>query len=304
MNSRMKDRVFICLMLILPILHFLIFWLFISFKSFTIAFQDEITGEWGFMNFRKFFKSFARDWKYSDGGLKYCIQNTLITAAISILIDMPLNIFASFVLFKRFFGHMFYRIIFYLPGIFGMVIIITMQIFVLDATGPIVKCAQHLGIPLSPIVLKSGLLNNNITGRATFFITSISISGGTILLLTGALQKIPQDLFDVGRLDGTGLFTEFWYLVLPCCWSTIGIMWIMTFSSVWGSYSRPMLLTNGAFRTNNFAYYLFATSVRATRGEESYNYPAAMGLLLTAVILPITLLLRWIAEKAVPKVEF
>ena len=81
-------------------------------------------------------------------------------------------------------------------------------------------------------------------------------------------------------------------------------MWLMTFASVWGNYNRVLLLTDGAHRTKNFAYYLFASSLSATQGEESYNYPAAIGLLLTAVVVPITLFLRWLSNKFVPEVEF
>ena len=81
-------------------------------------------------------------------------------------------------------------------------------------------------------------------------------------------------------------------------------MWLMTFASVWGSYDRVMLLTDGGYKTNNFAYYLFAASLNATKGQESYNYPAAIGLLLTAIVLPLTLLLRWLSNKLVPEVEF
>jgi len=49
---------------------------------------------------------------------------------------------------------------------------------------------------------------------------------------------------------------------------------------------------------------MFASSLNATKGAESYNYPAAMGVLLTAIVAPLTLLLRWLSTKIVPDVEF
>ena len=147
-------------------------------------------------------------------------------------------------------------------------------------------------------------MNNNTTGRTTYFVTMLSIGGGTILLLRGALQKIPRDLFDVGKIEGMGFFREFWYVAVPCSWSTIGIMWIMGFASVWGEYSRSYLLTGGAYGTSNLGYYLFARTIASTTGNESYNYPAAVGLILTAIVLPLTLLLRWGSTKVVKDVEF
>lgn len=303
-SKKNKDRIFIFLMLLLPLTHFAVFWVYLNSSSILLAFQDEYTMGWTLDNFDRFFRQFSREWGMENGTLRYCIVNTLITAFMRIFISQPLVVFASFVLFKKYFGHMFFRVVFYLPGIFGAVICTTMTSYVLDATGPIVQWGEALGINWDFEVLQSGLLGNFKSARTTFFVTDLGISGGTVLLLTGALQKIPSDLFDVGKIEGSGIFNDFWHIAMPCCWSTIGIMWLMTFASVWGDFSRVQLLTGGAYNTNNFAYYLFYNTLSATKGETSYNYPAAIGLLLTAVIVPITLFLRWLSDKIVPEVEF
>lgn len=304
LSKKNKDRIFIFLMLLLPLTHFAVFWIYQNYSSILLAFQDEFTMEWTLDNFSRFFRQLAREWNMENGTLRYCIENTLITAGMRIFISMPLVVFASFVLFKKYFGHMFFRVVFYLPGIFGTVICATMTSYVLDATGPIVQWGSALGIKWDFEVLQSGLLGNYKSARLTYFISDLSIAGATVLLLTGALQKIPGDLFDVGRMEGTGIFNEFWHIALPCCWSTVGIMWLMTFAQVWGDFSRVQLLTGGTYNTNNFAYYLFANTLSATTGETSYNFPAAIGLILTAVIVPVTLFLRWLSGKIVPEVEF
>ena len=303
LSEKNKDRIFIFLMLLVPIAHFLVFWLYIKGKSLVIAFQNEYTGEFSLEHFERFIRQFKIDIE-RGGILKGAISNTFITAGIGLLVNMPLAIITSFALYKKFFGHNFFRVVFYLPGIFGTVICNMMTKFVLDTTGPIVSIGRELGIKWIPEVIMSGLLNNNTTGRLTYFITMIGIGGGTILLLTGALQKIPKDLFDVGKIEGMGFFREFWYVALPCSWNTIGIMWIMSFASVWGEYSRSFLLTNGAYGTSTLGYYLFSRTVASTTGSESYNYPAAIGLLLSAFVIPTTLLLRWLSTKVVTDVEF
>lgn len=294
---------FIFLMLLVPILHFLVFWLYIKGKAILIAFQNEYTGEFSLEHFERFFRQFRLDME-RGGTLKNSISNTFITAGIGMFVNMPLTVFASFMLFKKFYGHMFYRVVFYLPGIFGTVICTMMTKYILDTTGPVVQLLRDFGIKLPPDVLMSGLLNNNITARKTYFITMVTVGGGSILLLTGALQKIPRDLFDVGKIEGMGLFREFLYVALPCSWSTIGIMWVMSFASVWGEYSRSYLLTGGAYGTSTLGYYLFSRTLASTTGQDSYNYPAAIGLLLSAIVIPLTLLLRWGATKVVTDVEF
>lgn len=304
MTRKTKQTIFIICMLAFPIAHFCVFWVWKNYSSIMLAFRNQYTDELGFDNFQKFFKQFASDWSQGRG-VKIAIENTLLTVAQRMFVSTPLVVFTAYVLFKKYYGHMFFRVVFYIPGIIGTVIMATMLGYVLDTVGPIVKAGSALGIKWSFDILQTGLLGNTGSARITYFVTAmLGISGSTVLLLTGALQRIPQDLFDSMKIDGVGMFREFTHFVVPFCWPTIGVMWIMTFAGVWGDYSRVMMLTNGNYNTNNFAYYLFGNTIQAINGTVSYNYVAAMGLLLTAFVAPATLFLRWVSSKLVEPIEF
>ena len=304
LSKKNKDRIFIIAMLIIPIAHFLVFWLYLNGASIGLAFKDQYTEEFTMENFQRFVNSWERDFKL-NGPLKYAIKNTIIEACIANFVNMPLVIFCSFALFKKFYGHTFFRIVFYLPGILGTMIMTTMQIYVLGSGGPIVQFGNLIGIKWDVNILQSGLLGNNISARPTYFITRLGVAGGTILLITGALNRVPKDLFDSAKIDGIGFFREFYYIALPLIWSTVGLMWIMSFAGCWSSYQGVMLLTGGAHNTTNFGYYLVSHTLSAVTGTgENYNYPAAIGVIMTVIIAPITLLLRWVASKAVSDVEF
>lgn len=290
-------------MLAVPTIHFIVFWCIANFGSFRLAFIDQYTEEFSFDNFTRFFRQFKKDMAY-DGPLKYAVVNTIISMCISNFINMPLVIFASYVLFKKFYGHTFFRVVFYLPALVGTLIMAMMQAYCLDATGPIVQIGKALGIKWNFEILQSGLLGNPISTRPTFFIIKLGISGATILLITGALNRIPRDVFDCGKLEGIGVFREFYNIALPLIWSTVGIMWVMSFSSGWGEYASSMLFTQGVYNTSTLGYYLMSHTLSATNGTENFNYPAAMGLLLTAFVAPLTILLRWLSEKLVDPVEF
>ncbi len=303
-TKKRKDQAFILSLLALPIIGFVVFWVYVNISSLTLAFQNEFTGEFTFEQFGKFFSNVKRDWRRGEG-IKVAVENTFISAAVRMFFAIPFVIVVSYILFKKFYGHMFFRIIFYVPAMIGTVVSVTMQMYILDAIGPIIKGGQLLGVNWSYDILKKGLLGSMSSARITYFVTGmLTIGGGTILLLTGSLQKIPKDLFDQMKIDGAGMVREFINLALPCSWSTVGIIWVMSFADAWKDYSRVMLLTGGANRTNNMAYYMFHSSLSAINGQTSYNYPAAMGLLLTAVIAPITIFLRWLANKIIEPVEF
>ena len=270
-KKKVRDTIFIILMLVIPFAHFAVFYLGVNFSSLSLAFQDQFTEEFTFANFERFFTSWALDWEM-DIGWKYAFFNTLIQMIISNFVNMPLVIFVTFALYKKFYGHNFFRVVFYLPAIVGEVIMLTMQAYVLDATGPI-----------------------------------IGISGATILLLTGALNRIPKDLFDYAKLDGVGFFREFYYIALPLTWSTVGIMWIMGFATGWNVYNDVMLLTGGNHNTQNLGFALMSTTLSAVTGDNgdaNFNYPAAIGMLMTLIVAPLTLFLRWLSEKLVEPVDF
>ena len=305
LSAKNKDRIFIFCMLFLPVVHFLVFWVYVNIGSIALAFKDANSGEFSFIQFELFFEKLVGDISSGKGALAKSLGNTFITAGISMLVNMPMTIFLAFVMFKKFYGHKLFLILLYLPGIFGAVIGNMMNKYVYDSIGPIVAVLKAIGVKLPRSVLFNGLILNNDIGRTVYHVTSIGIAAGTILLILGALQKVPVDLFHVGRIEGMGLFGEFWHVGLPCAWSTVGIMWILIFASVWGDYSRPFLLTNGNYGTGNFGLYLFSNTLSAVQGTSgNYNYPAAIGVVLTCVIGPITLLLKWASTKIVPDVEF
>ncbi len=308
MTKKKSDYIFVFFMLLAPILHFLVFWLYLNLQNIMLGFQHPVTGEWGLMNFERFFRQFALDWEMGVG-IKTCLENTFISAGIQMFITMPTLIIVTYLLFKQFYGHMFMRIAYYIPAIVGSATAMILNRALVGAGGPLIMITEALGVQWSDEVLQSGLYNNWGTARIAFHITDmLGVSGGSVLLLTGAFSKIPKDLFDVGKIEGLGMFREFLLVCVPCAWSTVGIMWVMTFGNVWGNYQRVMMLTEGAYGTNNFAYYLFGAQLSAISsggaGESTYNYPAAIGLLLTAIVAPATLLLRKLADKIVPPVEF
>lgn len=304
MTKKKSDMLFVFFMLLFPILHFLVFWVYVNFDSIALAFEHEVTGQWGFSNFDRFFRQLATDWE-SDSGIKVAIENTLITGTISMFWTFPTTLIVTYLLFKQFYGHMFMRIAYYIPAIMGTAVTMVLAKYTAGPYGPYVQVGSLLGIPWSEEILQSGLYNNWGSARIAFHVTDmLGVSGAAVLYYTGALLRIPKDIFDAGKIDGVGMFRELFLVCLPCIWSTVGIQWVMTFSSVWGSYQRVMMLTDGGYGTNNFAYYMFSNTLSAVQGGGSYNYAAALGLILTVVVAPLTLLLRWASNKVVQPVEF
>jgi len=307
LTKKAKDNWFVVTLLVFPIVQWLIFWLYLNFSSILLAFQDPITEEFTFYNFELFFKAWKEGWA-NDKGLKTAFVNTLLEMGIGNFYRMPLDIFFSYVLFKKFYGHSIFRAIFYLPVIFGEIAVTIMQSYILDATGPVVVICNFIGIDLPFEVLQTGFYGNFLTARPTFFLTRLfAISGGTVLLLTSSLNRVPTDLFDSGKIDGCGFFREFFNIAFPLIWSTVGITWVMAFVGGWLAYNRVMLLTGGMYDTGNLGYYLMSNTLSAIGSNGvtgSYNYPAAVGLIFTCFLCPLAIILRKWAYKWITPVEY
>ena len=140
---------------------------------------------------------------------------------------------------------------------------------------------------------------------ATVFI--YGIAGGNAVV-TGAYSRIPEDLFDVGKLDGIGFWREFFNVCLPCIWPTVSTLLTFSLCTVFVGEGNVFLYTNGegGYGLDTMGFYIqyLVHRLSLTSSEKMpYGYPAAIGLFITVITLPIVLVGRRILESLVEAVE-
>ena len=59
--QRKGQTIFLVVMLLVPIVHWFVFWLYVNFNSILLAFQTKI-GDWTLNNFDYFFKEICGNW--------------------------------------------------------------------------------------------------------------------------------------------------------------------------------------------------------------------------------------------------
>ena len=114
------------------------------------------------------------------------------------------------------------------------------------------------------------------------------------------MSGISESIIESAQLDGVTPFKELVLIVLPSIWSTFVTFMV---SAVVGIFTNQMSLftfygTNADVSLYTFGYYLYRGAKIGTSSD--YPYLSAMGLLLTAVALPITLFTRWSLKKFGP----
>lgn len=303
-HRRVKRTVFIVGMLALPVLHFLIYYVYINFSSFFMAFKkynyslnDEV---WcGVDNFKRVFRELS--FQGRSGTLFFAIRNSIIYFLFNELILTPLTLFFAFFFFRKMPGHKIFRLTFLLPAIIPGVVLPMLYSFMLDSSFGIVN-PLLTKIGLEKLIPVNGWFGEGNTAQTMILIYMLWSGCGTnIILMCGNMNRLPQEVFESARIDGITLFKELWHIVVPMLMPVLSIMVVTGTATIFNIYLPPMLLTNGGpmGETMTIAFII----MNWTTGGEEY-LAAAAGLLFSAVGIPFVLTLKFVMEKFTPQVEW
>ena len=292
--KKRQTMIFYYSMIALPLLQFLIFYLYINLSSFTMGFQEYSyeTGKYtwlGFDNFLKIFDDFKR-LEY----LRNSVVNSLELFIWTMIFCSMLAILFSYYVYKKQLGSSLFKVLLYLPNILGGVVVVIMfKFFVENAYPELIMRLFNQKV--------EGLLANPETTRGTIlFYTIFTSFGGQVLVYSSTMSSISDSIIESAQLDGITPLKELIYIVLPSIWFTFVTFMV---SLVVGIFTNQMNLFTfydqyADYSLFTFGYYLF----RGVKLAEYKDFPylSAMGLLLTAIAVPLTLFVRWALTKFGP----
>lgn len=298
-----KNFLFVALLLAFPIIQFIIFYLVINIESFKYAFTDELGNA-----SLKYITQILEDFSANGNNLFKALGRSFVTWGVGNLIVFPISILFTYALFKRVAGEMFFRVLFFLPGIIGTVVLASIYIQITTMNGPLqIILEKGFGIDLGEDIRALGLLSYEGTSFLMVLIFGVWCTlGGNVVVLTGAMTRIPPDIFEYGRIEGIGVWTEFFKVVLPLIVPTISTLFIFSLAGIFTADNGTFLLFpdnyDGAAKT--MGYVIFLMSYNVSRGAEIANRPAALGFIVTLATFPVVLIVRWVIEKFTDDVEF
>jgi ABC transporter, permease protein len=297
--SKKNDRLFIAAMLALPLLHFAVFTCYINISSLVMAFQDldfTTNQEYfvGFGNFTRFFKEFTQvpSWKSA-------IKNSALYFPVTNFITLPLSLIAAYFLFRKVPLSGCYKIVFFFPSIISIVVLAMVYRNMLDpTTGPVCLLLKKLGMTDETVPLF--LSDPKFAMPSVYFYAIWAGIGFNVVMLSGAIGRVPVEVMESARLDGVGLMRELFQIVTPIIWPTISTLFVFGAMTVFTQFMQPMILTpNGLGDTWTIAYLV----VSKVQGGVDLYYSAALGLLFTAVGLPVVMGVKKLIENIFDVVE-
>lgn len=304
MRRTTKRLIFSLLMVALPLLQFFICYIYVNFNSIVMAFQKyEINLEGlgyivkfaGFENFSE-----ACDVIFSEIGGNM-IKNSLILYACNLIIVLGLALVFSYYVSKKFAFSGYYRIMLYLPHIVsGVVLALLYRYVVTDIYIYFVQ--QSTGErPLG------GLLDGVDTQFGAVLFYNIWIGFGTnVMLFTNAMSGINSSVTESARLDGVNIVQEFIYIYIPMIFPTF-ITFVVT--GMAGIFTNQMNMytffgnRGSFFDVMGFYLYRNAQEAAVAGTDITYSMLAAMGLIITLIVAPITITVRKLLEKYGPSAD-
>ena len=175
--------------------------------------------------------NFANIYKYLFLDTTYI--NDLVTTIGSFIYTIPLivslSLIVGVILNQKFKGRIAFRAIFFLPVIIATGVV--MSYLAGDETASTMRGGSANGVDISGI-LQSMNLTPDITSKLLGFVNQIFDlfwkCGVQIVLFISGLQSIPEQLYEVCRVEGANKWEEFWYVTFPMLSGTTLLVIVFT----------------------------------------------------------------------------
>ncbi len=311
LTRKTKRLIFYILMVSIPFAQFLLFYVYVHFNSVIMAFKVESVDHNGVYsvhydltaNFEAVF-AFLKNDEYVG------VINALKNYFIRFFTSGILSIFFSYYVYKKFLGSGVFKVFLYLPSIVSGIILVVVYKEILNRIIPTAINEMFYGGEN----VVTALLGNNDGKYAWVLAYSIFMGfGGNILMYSGAMSGINESVVESAQLDGVNAFQEFWYITFPLIYPTFVTFLVTGIAAIFTAH--PSLHTffgmsdPFTYKIHTIGFTIFA-SVKAgsTIGGNSGSLlslteVSALGLMITAVMLPTTLLIRKAMTKWGPSTD-
>lgn len=299
-------RLFLIAMLAIPVAHFLVFFIYINIDTVALSFKTlkrvgESAGEYvpaGWQNYAEIFRNIASPYSI----FLVSIRNSLLLFALNNFVLLPIGVLFSYVLSKKMPFAKAFRVIFYLPSIISVVVLTMLFAFVFDSTNGIINPILEW-LHLESIIPEEGWLLSKKTAMPMILLYCFIVGiGGNIPLVSGAIERIPEEVKEAARLDGIGFWGELFNIVFPLIGTTISTLYMFGTTVIFTIFLQPKLLTNGGPDGETYTIALYI--VQSIRESGELTMGAAVGILCALIGTPIVIGTKRVLEKVFPVYEY
>ena len=287
------DILFYCLVLFIPIVQICIFYFGVNFQSILMSFQTYSTTE-NLFTFDPYVNIELFLDEVKDVYFWKMVRDSFIVWFATQFTGTILALLFSYYIYKKRKLYAFFKFVLFLPSIIpGLLLVMIFRSFMDEA--------------IPAFTMKDGVLSQGLlTNPQTYFwiVTGFTIwisFGSQVLVYSGAMDQIPTEMIEAGKLDGVSQFREFISLVVPDILPTISTFVITGVATIFTNQNNLFAFygDNLIGTEKTIGYYLYSlVSTGSQSGMSNYCYASFLGLVSTCVAIPLTfgvrkLLSRW-----------
>lgn len=186
----------------------------------------------------------------------------------------------------------FFRSVIFLPQVIAMVVVAVTWRQIYAPDGPLNGFLRSVGL---------GALTRPWLGDYTFTLPAVGLIGTwvctglvTVLLMAG-MSRVPRELYEAARLDGSGPFREFFSITLPSVRGEITVALTLTIVAALKTFDLVYVTTSGGPGTSTTvpSYEIYRRAFEL--GE--VGVATAVGIVLTLVVFAINAVVNAIGER-------
>lgn len=225
------------------------------------------------------------------------LARTLVFCAAVTIIQFSLGLLVAVLLNQRLRGTNFFRTIFFMPVILGVVIQgLIWSLFLNPLGGPVEKVLTLLGT-------HSELLGSQPT-EAFAWVIVVQIwanLGITMVIFIAGLQTIPEELVEAARIDGASPWQVFRQITWPLLTPSVNTNMLLNIIGSLQAYQLFLVLIGYRNGTQVLGYMVYAQGFGQTTGGNQnafrQGYAAATSIILFFLVLVIGLTAQYILRR-------
>ncbi|WP_243525804.1 carbohydrate ABC transporter permease [Bacillus pseudomycoides] len=274
MQIKLSKAVFFLLPVGIPLI---LFWIIPNVISLGISFTDWdfMTTDFNFVGLDNYFNLFTQD------AFIQALLNTLYFGIGTVIPTIALGLGFALFFRKKFKGSAIYQLLIFSPWVTPTVAVsIVWSLLYEPKFGVINEVLGFLGIPGL-----DWLQSSHTAMLAVIIVTVWKLVGWTMIFYIGALEKVPDSLYEAASIDGANSWQKFQYVTLPMVSPTTFFLVVVNTISAVQAYDQIKILTQGgpSGSTRTLLYLFFQ------QGFEQFDMGSATAIAF--IILIITILL-------------
>lgn len=216
------------------------------------------------------------------------IKNSLLFAAASIFIQLPISLLLALILASSVKGEGFYRTVYFLPVLISTVVVAQLWSKIYNADyGLLNTMLENVGLSS----LAQDWLGQKDTALVASFIPTLwQYMGYHMLLMYAGAKSISQDIFEAAKMDGASRIRTAFSITIPLMKPILKVCLVFSVIGAFKVFDLIYVLTGGG--------PLFSTEVPSTLmyttifGTYQYGYGSAISVFIILECLVVTVLIN------------